>query len=91
MYLQEENPYKLPQLHKKSRFTMSVYSSGPTGLRLYSVPPSLNCLNSLKTTTSFSNLSKAGVHYIPARPYQLIAVYLLFLPYLNRPLYAISG
>ena len=90
MYLQEENPYKLPQLHKKSRFTMSVYSSGPTGLRLYSVPPSLNCLNSLKTTTSFFSLSKAGVHYILTRPCRLIALYLLFLLYLNCPLYTIS-
>ena len=70
---------------------MSVCSSGPTGLRLCPVPPSLDCLNSLGTTAFFSSLSKAGVHYVPARPCRLIAVYLLlFLLYLNRPLCAIS-
>ena len=98
MYLQEEKPcslveekpYKLPQPDKKPQFTMSVYSSGPIGLWLCPILPSLDCLNSLKTITFFSSLSKAGVHYILARPCRLIAVYLLFLPYLNRPLCAIS-
>ena len=46
-------------------------------LRAYSyVLYSLDVLTSLGTTTSFSGLSKAGVHYIPARPYQLITIYL---------------
>ena len=99
MYLQEENPcslgkekpYKLPQSDKKPQFTMSTYSSGPIGLRLRPVLPSLDYLNSLGTTASFSSLSKAGVHYVPARPCRSIAVYLLlFLPYLDRPLCAIS-
>ena len=98
MYLQEENPYSLGkkkpykplQLDKKPQFAISIYSSGPIGLQLHPVLPSLDCLNSLKTTTSFSSLSKAGVHYISARPYRLITVYLLFLPYLDCPLYAIS-
>ncbi|OCK91921.1 uncharacterized protein K441DRAFT_663943, partial [Cenococcum geophilum 1.58] len=55
----------------------------------YSTSSSLNVLNSLGTTTSFSSLSKARVYYVLARPCQLIAVY-LFLLYLNRPLYTIS-
>ena len=55
---------------------MSVYSSGPTGLRLRPVLPSLDYLNSLKTTASFSSLFKTGVYYILARPCYLIAVYL---------------
>ena len=98
MYLQEENPcslgekkpYKLPQLDKKPQFTISVYSSGPVGLQLYPIPPFLDYLNSLKTTISFSSLFKTGVYYIPARPCWSITVYLLFLLYLNYPLYAIS-
>ena len=98
MYLQEENPcslgeekpYELPQSDKKPQFTMSARSSGPAGLRLYPILPSLDCLNFLRTTASFSSLSKAGVHYILARPCRLIAVYLLFLLYLNHPLCAIS-
>ena len=61
------------------------------GLWLYPIPPSLDCLNSLKTVTSFSSLFKVRVHYILARPCQLIAVYLLlFLLYLDRSLYVIS-
>jgi len=88
--LGEEKPYELPQSDEKPRFAMSVRSSGPAGLRLRPVPPSLDCLNSLGTTASFSSLSKAGVHYVLARPCRSIAVYLLFLPYLNHPLYAIS-
>ena len=98
MYLQEENPctlgeekpYKLSQSDKKPQFTISACSSGPIDLRLHPVPPSLDILNSLGTTASFSSLSKAGVHYVLARPCQSIAVYLLFLPYLNRPLCTIS-
>ena len=99
MYLQEKNPYslgeekpyKLPQLDKKPRFTMSACSNGPVGLRLRPVSPSLDYLNSLKTTTFFSSLSKAGVYYILTRPCRLIAIYLLlFLLYLDHPLCAIS-
>ena len=97
VYLQEENPcslgeekpYKLPQSDKKPQFTISACSNGSVGLWLYPVLPSLDCLNSLKTTAFFSSLFKAGVYYIPARPYQLIIIYLLFLLYLDCPLYAI--
>jgi hypothetical protein len=75
VYLQEENPYslgeekpyKLSQLDKKSQFAIFIYSSGPIGLQLR--PILLRCLNSLGTTASFSSLSKAGVHYVLARPY----------------------
>ena len=66
---------------------MSVRSSGPAGLRLR--PVLLGCLNSLGTTASFSGLFKAGVHYVPARPCQLIAVSCCF-PYFGHPLCAIS-
>ena len=98
VYLQEENlcslgeekPYKLPLSDKKPQFAMSAWSSSPAGLRLRPVPPSLDVLNSLGTTASFSSLFKAGVHYVLARPCRLIAVYLLFLPYLNHPLCTIS-
>jgi hypothetical protein len=87
--LGEENPYKLPQSDKKPQFTMFTRSSGPMGLRLCPIPPSLDYLNSLGITASFSSLSKAGVHYVSARPCQLITVsYYCFL-YFNRPLYAV--
>ena len=47
-------------------------------LRAYSyVLYSLDVLTSLGTTASFSGLSNAGVHYVPARPCQLIAICLL--------------
>ena len=59
-------------------------------LRAYSTSSSLDVLNSLGTTASFSSSSKARVHYVLARPCRSIAVYLLFLPYLDRPLCAIS-
>jgi hypothetical protein len=97
VYLQEENPcslgeekpYKPPQSDKKPQFAISAHSSGPTGLRLRSIPPSLDVLNSLGTTASFSSLSKARVYYVLARPYRLIAVsYYRFL-YFNHPLYTI--
>jgi hypothetical protein len=76
VYLQEENPcslgeekpYKLPQSDKNPQFTISVYSSGPTGLQLCPILPSLDYLNFLGTTASFFSLFKAGVHYILARP-----------------------
>ena len=58
-------------------------------LRAYSTSSSLDVLNSLGTTASFSSLSKARVHYALARPCQSIAVYLPLL-YLNHPLCAIS-
>ena len=98
MYLQEENPcslgeekpYKPPQSDKKPRFAMSAHSSGSAGLQLRPVPPSMDVLNSLGTTASFSSLFKAGVYYVLARPCRSIAVYLLFLPYLDRPLCTIS-
>ena len=61
-------------------------------LRAYSyVLYSLDILTSLGTIASFSSLSKARVHYIPAMPYQLLAVsYCFCFPYLDYPLYAIS-
>ena len=99
MYLQEENPavrlgeekpYEPPQSDEKPRFAMPARSSGPAGLRLRPVPPSLDCLNSLGTTASFLGLSKARVHYVLARPCQLIAVFYYCLPYLDHPLCAIS-
>src|SRR6266702_267740 len=51
---------------------MSVRSNGPAGLQLR--PVLLGCSISLGTTASFLGLSKAGVHYVPARPCQLIAM-----------------
>src|SRR6266700_3566737 len=66
---------------------MSVRSSGPAGLQLR--PVLLGCSISLGTTASFSGLSKARVHYVPARPCQLITVSCCFL-YLDHPLCAIS-
>jgi len=44
----------------------------------YSTSSSLDVLNSLGTTASFSSLSKARVYYVPARPCQLITVYFVF-------------
>jgi len=68
-----------------------LYLHVAAALRAYSTSSSLDVLNSLGTTASFSSLSKARVYYVLARPCQLIAVYLLLpLPYLNHPLYAIS-
>ena len=65
-------------------------SSVAAALRAYSyVLYSLDVSTSLGTTASFSGLSKAGVHYILARPYQLIAV-LIISHIFNYPLYAIS-
>ena len=72
-----KNP-KLPYLYVVRPYRPTATSS------------SLDISNSLGTTTSFSSLSKARVHYVLARPCRSIAVYLLFLPYLDRPLYAIS-
>ena len=49
-------------------------------LRAYSyVLYSLDVSTSLGTTASFSGLSKVGVHYVPARPCQLIAMCLCLL------------
>jgi hypothetical protein len=63
---------------------MSVHSSGPTGLQLR--PILLRCSNSLGTTASFLSLSKARVHYVPARLCQSIAVcfvfHILTIPYI---------
>jgi hypothetical protein len=65
---------------------MSVHSSGPTGLQLR--PVLLGYSISLGTTASISSLSKARVHYVPARPCQLVAMsrylvvsYILTIPY----------
>src|SRR6266567_8471476 len=66
-------------------------SSVAAALRAYSyVLYSLDVSTSLGTTASFSGLSKAGVHYIPARPCQLITMSYCCFPYLDHPLYAIS-
>ena len=54
-----------------------LYLSVAAALQAYGyILSSLDDLNSLGTTTSFLSLSKAEVHYIPAKFYQLIAVYL---------------
>ena len=82
--LGEENPYKLPQQDKKPQFAMPVRSSGLIGLQLR--PILLKYSNSLGTTAFFLSLSKARVYYVPARPYQLIAIcfvfYILTIPYI---------
>ena len=67
------------------------YPSVAAALRAYVLrPASLDVLASLGTTASFSGLSKARVHYVPARPCQLITVSCYYFPYLNHPLCAIS-
>ncbi|OCK98040.1 uncharacterized protein K441DRAFT_654960 [Cenococcum geophilum 1.58] len=48
-------------------------------LRAYSTSSSIDVLNSLGTTASFSSLSKARVYYVPARPCRSIAVCLRLL------------
>src|SRR6266576_3717779 len=59
-------------------------------LRAYSyILSSLDVSISLGTTASFSSLSKARVHYVLARPYQLITMSCCFL-YLVHLLYVIS-
>jgi hypothetical protein len=67
---------------------MSVRSSGPAGLRLR--PVLLGCSNSLGTTASFSSLSKARVHYVPARPCQLIAVFCCLISHILAIPYVLS-
>ena len=59
---------------------MSIYSGGPVGLQLR--PASLDVLNPLGTTASFSSSCKARVHYVLARTCRLIAVYLLSFSYI---------
>jgi len=61
---------------KNPCFAMSVRSSSPAGLQLR--PILLGCSNSLGTTASFLSLSKTRVHYVLARPCQLIAIRLVF-------------
>src|ERR1700733_10630831 len=90
VYLQEENPYGWGRKNPISSLSRIKNPDLPclhvaAALRPYSTSSSLDVLNSLGTTASFSSLSKARVHYVPARPCRLIAVYLLFLPYLNTP------
>ena len=66
------------------------YLSVAAALRAYSyVLYSLDVSTSLGTTASFFGLSKAGVHYVPARPCQLIAV-LIVSHIFDHPLCAIS-
>src|SRR6266700_8056919 len=68
---------------------MSVRSSGPAGLQLRSVL--LGCSISLGTTASFSSLSKARVHYVPARPCRSIAVsYLIIISHVLTIPYILS-
>ncbi|OCK91100.1 uncharacterized protein K441DRAFT_665089, partial [Cenococcum geophilum 1.58] len=45
-------------------------------LRAYCTSSSLDILNFLGTTTSFSSLLKLGVHYVLSRPCQLTTVLL---------------
>src|SRR6266576_29257 len=95
--LQEEKPCswgrKNPMSHLSRMKNPDLpCSSVAAALRAYSyVLYSLDVSTSLGTTTSFSGLSKAGVHYVPARPCQLITMfYCCCFPYLDHPLYAIS-
>jgi hypothetical protein len=72
----EENPISYLSKIKKPNLP---YWYIVAALQAYSTSSFLNVLNSLKTTTFFSSLSKARVHYVLARPCRLIAVYLLLL------------
>ena len=82
---------------RKNPISHLSWIKNPKLLYLYIVRPyrpiatssSLDILNSLKTTTSFSSLFRARVHYVLAKSYQLIAIYSCVL-YLNHPLYTIS-
>ena len=88
LQLGEEKPYEPPQQDKKPQFVIFICSSGPTGLY------TMSCL--LKYFSYFGNhcfllqLIKAGVYYVPAILYQLLAIfcyyYFCFL-YLDYPLY----
>src|SRR6266436_736735 len=94
VYLQEENPCSWGRKNPISNLSRIKNPDLPclhvaAALRAYSTSSSLDVLNSLGTTTSFSSLSKARIHYALARPCQSIAVYLPF-PYLDHPLCAIS-
>ena len=105
---QEENPcwyrgWKNPISHlsriKNPCFAMSVCSGGPTGLRLH--PVLLKCLNSLKTTASFTRTYSPYnwliavllfVFYILAIPYMLSLSYLTIAIYaMPPPLRPIEG
>ncbi len=95
VYLQEENPCSWGRKNPMSSLSRMKNPELPclhvaAALRAYSTSSSLDVLNSLGTTTSLSSLSKARVHYVLARPCRSIAIYLLPLPYLDCPLYAIS-
>ena len=95
VYLQEENPCSWGRKNPISSLSRIKNPELPylhiaAALRAYSMSSSLDILNSLGTTASLSSLSKARVHYVPARPCRSIAVYLLPLLYLDCPLYAIS-
>src|SRR6266702_8540314 len=81
MYLQEENPCSwgrknpmsnLSRIKNPNLLCLHVAAA----LQAYSTSSSLDVLNSLGTTDSFSSSSKARVHYILARPCQLITMYL---------------
>ena len=67
LQLGEEKPYELPQQDKKPQFAMSIHSSSPAGLQLH--PVLFGYLISLRTIALLSSLFKAGVQYIPTRPY----------------------
>src|SRR6266436_5051492 len=95
VYLQEENPCSWGRKNPISNLSRIKNPDLPclhvaAALRAYSTSSSLDVLNSLGTTTSFSSLSKARDYYVPARPCRSIAVYLLLLLCLNCPLYTIS-
>jgi len=83
MYLQEENPCSWGRKNPMSSLSRMKNPDLPylhvaAALRAYSTSSSLDVLNSLGTTASFSSLSKARVHYVPARPCQLITVCFMF-------------
>ena len=73
---------------KNPDLPMSVRSSGPAGLRTTSCL--LGCFSHLGNHCFLLWLIKAGVHYIPAMPCQLLAVSYCRFPYLDHPLCAIS-
>src|SRR6266704_7158707 len=85
VYLQEENPCSWGRKNPISNLSRIKNPNLPclhitAALRAYSMSSSLDILNSLGTTASFSSLSKARVHYVLARPCRSIAMYLLLFP-----------
>src|SRR6266567_3940968 len=86
-----KNPISHLSRIKNPGLLLFVYSSGPAGLRLHTT--SLDVFKLLRNHYFLLWLIKAGVHYIPAMPCQLLAMscyYCFYFPYFNYPLCAIS-